>query len=231
MHALSSSLVLFAAVSLAGAQTSSPASATSAHSSGSSAVSNASRASSASLPVSSVTVTGANGSSSVIPITVSPSSLSGSTTATSSAAFPTLSGYSTCVISCFDNSVANANCTSVTDVNCFCTNATFPRGLASCVSSNCPTDLSNAEALADQFCAVASTSTSLSFPPPTSSSAPSSASSTQPPSSSLPSASQTNSGAQGSPNSASGTQLGSWRAGGATVAVSAMGALIGALLL
>ncbi|KAK0468899.1 hypothetical protein IW261DRAFT_1010681 [Armillaria novae-zelandiae] len=92
-------------------------------------------------------------------------SLSGSLSASStlSAELPSLSGYSTCVTNCLQLSIAEVNCTSVAEVNCFCGQADFSSSLTDCVTSQCPNELSTAETLAQRFCAVASTSTSLSF--------------------------------------------------------------------
>ncbi|KAF8883283.1 hypothetical protein BD779DRAFT_1674619 [Infundibulicybe gibba] len=108
-----------------------------------------------------------------------------SATQTSTAQFPSLSGVSTCVSTCLSLSIAESNCTSVVAVNCFCSNATFPALMVNCVNSGCASELSNAETLAQRFCNVATSSTSLSFPLPTSSAI----SSSRGPSSSGPSSS------------------------------------------
>ncbi|KIK05857.1 hypothetical protein K443DRAFT_90723 [Laccaria amethystina LaAM-08-1] len=73
-------------------------------------------------------------------------------TPTSSAEFPSLSGYSSC-----------ANCTSLVDVNCFCISTNFTQSFTGCIGQGCPAELSSAEALAQQFCNVASSKPSLSF--------------------------------------------------------------------
>ncbi|KAK0189339.1 hypothetical protein F5146DRAFT_1224473 [Armillaria mellea] len=93
------------------------------------------------------------------------SSISGSLSASStlSAELPSLSGYSTCVTNCLQLSIADVNCTSVADVNCFCGRADFSSDLTDCVIGQCSNELSTAETLAQRFCALASTSTSLSF--------------------------------------------------------------------
>ncbi|KAF9005241.1 hypothetical protein BDQ17DRAFT_386217 [Cyathus striatus] len=87
-----------------------------------------------------------------------------SATPTSSAQFPTLSGYSACVTNCLQLGVANAGCSSVTDVNCFCGRQNFTAEVFPCIYSSCPSDLATAERLAQSFCALASSSISLSFP-------------------------------------------------------------------
>ncbi|KAK0499359.1 hypothetical protein EDD18DRAFT_849472 [Armillaria luteobubalina] len=86
-----------------------------------------------------------------------------SASSTLSAKLPTLSGYSTCVTNCLQLSIADANCTSVADVNCFCPRTEFTSGLTNCVVPLCPNELPTAETLAQSFCTLASTSTSLSF--------------------------------------------------------------------
>ncbi|KAL6304959.1 hypothetical protein BKA93DRAFT_240759 [Sparassis latifolia] len=146
-----------------------------------------------------------NGSSSVVP------------SSTNSAEFPSLSGYSSCVDQCLDMAIADTGCASVVDVECFCTNTTiFTNGLVQCLAAQCPSSISAAEGLSQQFCNLASPSVSLTFPsasltsskPPStplssSSSRPASSTSTPPTMShtasstlaSTPSASSTTSGA------------------------------------
>ncbi|KAJ3491473.1 hypothetical protein NLI96_g724 [Meripilus lineatus] len=106
-------------------------------------------------PSASVTSPSANASESLTP------SLS------SSAMFPSLSGYSSCVVQCLSLTVSNAGCHSVVEVQCFCNNTgVFTSGLVDCISQQCPSDLSAAESISQQFCNVASPSVSLSFPTP-----------------------------------------------------------------
>jgi len=92
---------------------------------------------------------------------------------TSSAAYPSLSGYSPCVTNCLQLAASNGGCSSIIQTSCYCnsTNVTpFERDLVSCVGSGCPNELSSAESLAKAFCAAGNSSTSISFPPMTSSS-------------------------------------------------------------
>jgi len=110
-----------------------------------------------------------------------PSSISSSTsgvslgvtgTSTGTADFPTLSGYSDCVTNCFALAVASRNCTSLTANQCYCniTNVDgFKQNLTSCLTSDCPQELLTGEQLAQRFCFVGPSATSISFPPPPSS--------------------------------------------------------------
>ncbi|KAF8901848.1 hypothetical protein CPB84DRAFT_1846566 [Gymnopilus junonius] len=91
-------------------------------------------------------------------------SASSSASATSSAQFPSLSGVSSCVSNCLADAISIVNCTSLVDVNCFCTQPNFSPELSDCVFSNCPDQIPTSESLAQQFCNVASTSVSLTFP-------------------------------------------------------------------
>ncbi|KAK0445649.1 uncharacterized protein EV420DRAFT_1648364 [Desarmillaria tabescens] len=104
-------------------------------------------------------------SSSVSGSRTSSSSGSGSLSASStlSAELPSLSGYSTCVTNCLQLSIADANCTSVAQINCYCGSTNFTSSLTDCVTGECPDELSMSETLAQRFCVLASTSTSLSF--------------------------------------------------------------------
>ncbi|KAF9030351.1 hypothetical protein BDZ89DRAFT_673586 [Hymenopellis radicata] len=115
-------------------------------------------------------VTGtAIGTGSVTGSATSTTTASGSSSASStlSADLPSLSGYSTCVTTCLQLSIAAANCTSVAQVNCYCGSLDFTSSLTDCVTADgpdgCPSELPQAETLAGQFCHLASTSTSLSF--------------------------------------------------------------------
>ncbi|KAG7441267.1 uncharacterized protein BT62DRAFT_937303 [Guyanagaster necrorhizus] len=95
--------------------------------------------------------------------TASSGSASLSVSSTLSAALPSLSGYSTCVTNCLQLAIAYANCTSVADVDCYCGTTIFPASLTGCISSDCSDQLSTSESLSQQFCNLASPSTSLSF--------------------------------------------------------------------
>ncbi|KAJ3518453.1 hypothetical protein NMY22_g13669 [Coprinellus aureogranulatus] len=113
------------------------------------------------------------------------STVIGNTTATASTtststAFPSLSTYPACVSNCLNMAVAGANCSSVVEVDCFCTKPEFVQELFRCITTDCRDDLSSSEQLAQEFCNIASSSPSLTFPAftPTTSST-----STQPPSS------------------------------------------------
>ncbi|KAI0653592.1 hypothetical protein C8Q70DRAFT_927371 [Cubamyces menziesii] len=91
----------------------------------------------------------------------------GSATATSSAPFPSLTGLSDCATQCFGLAISHGGCSSIVDVNCYChgQNSTrFANALVACISEQCPGDLASAESISEQFCALASTSTSLTFP-------------------------------------------------------------------
>ncbi|KAG6862552.1 hypothetical protein C0995_000100 [Termitomyces sp. Mi166 len=91
-----------------------------------------------------------------------------SVTPTSSAQFPSLSGFSDCVTNCLQLAVANANCTSVTDVNCYCKTSRFTKSIVNCTEVSCIQEVGTAESLAQQFCFIGNASTSLSFPSTTS---------------------------------------------------------------
>ncbi|TFK34048.1 hypothetical protein BDQ12DRAFT_690307 [Crucibulum laeve] len=115
-----------------------------------------------------------------------------SSTPTSSAQFPILSGFSSCVTTCLSLGVAAANCSSVTEVDCYCGKRNFTSEIVSCISQQCPTEITTAEDLSQRFCNVASSSRSLSFPPtPSSTPAPSSSSSSTSSVSSLASSTST----------------------------------------
>ncbi|KAF8959914.1 hypothetical protein BDZ97DRAFT_1922523 [Flammula alnicola] len=83
---------------------------------------------------------------------------------TSSAQFPSLSGVSSCVSNCLATGISRVGCASVVDVNCFCVNTQFTPELVDCVLASCPDQVSTTENLAQQFCNIASSSPSLSFP-------------------------------------------------------------------
>ncbi|TDL22945.1 hypothetical protein BD410DRAFT_184010 [Rickenella mellea] len=132
--------------------------------------------------------------------------LGNGTASASTTSFPSLSTYTPCVTNCLSLAVSDANCTSLTDVACFCINKNFTTGLVNCISTQCSDQLMSSESLAQQFCNVASPSVSLSFSNPTST-----------PTSPTPSAGGTASSATPSPtgNSATGSYarltIGAWR--------------------
>ncbi|KAI0045545.1 hypothetical protein FA95DRAFT_121184 [Auriscalpium vulgare] len=227
MFALPTYLVLLLAATLSTCQSSQTPSSTSARLS--SSAPRSSTVSSSSTQFANITTTNANGSTFVssIPITVAPSSGSASATTTSSAAFPSLAGYPTCVTDCLATSISDVNCTSITDVNCYCVNGSnFPVDLFACVSDvNCVGNLQSAESLAQKFCLIASSSVSLSFPATSSL-----ASSTAPPSSiAAPTSSSPPPSTSAAPNSAVGR---SWTgADSASLTVSLLGVMLGAMLL
>ncbi|QRV98278.1 CFEM domain protein [Ceratobasidium sp. AG-Ba] len=113
-------------------------------------------------------------------------SANGTATATTSSVTPTTTTYpslgdaSPCVVNCLQVSTAQAGCSTITDVNCYCNNSQFRNTLVQCTASNCPNDLSSAEQLGQQFCNIVSVN--ITYPPaptstaPTGSSAPSSTS-------------------------------------------------------
>ncbi|KAJ3886675.1 hypothetical protein GG344DRAFT_81475 [Lentinula edodes] len=167
------------------------------------------------------------------------SSLSASST--TSAALPSLSGYDTCVVTCFETAIAQANCSSVVPESCYCNSSDYQSALISCMQSNCASELATAEGLTNQFCALASTSTSISFsitslPSSSSSSSSSSASgdgstSASVTSSSGTSASSSSSTSASASNAASGIILGGINpAALINLLVAAIGVLAGALL-
>ncbi|KAI0269462.1 hypothetical protein BGY98DRAFT_307061 [Russula aff. rugulosa BPL654] len=122
-----------------------------------------------------LTTTNSQGSTIVtsVPITVGPST---TPSTTSSAPFPSLSGYSTCVTNCLTDAVAQVNCSSITAVACYCTNQTFPAALYACVASNCSSNVPSAESLAQRFCAIDNVTLSFASTAALSSSSPSSSS-------------------------------------------------------
>ncbi|KAL5638271.1 hypothetical protein ACGC1H_005079 [Rhizoctonia solani] len=113
-------------------------------------------------------------------------SASGNMTVTTSAtptttSYPSLGSASPCVANCLQVSISQANCSTIIDVNCYCTSERFRTGLVQCVAASCPSDLSSAENYGQQFCNIVSVS--LTYPP---------APTTTAPSSTTPRASQTN---------------------------------------
>ncbi|EUC57506.1 CFEM domain protein [Rhizoctonia solani AG-3 Rhs1AP] len=112
-------------------------------------------------------------------------SASGNMTVTTSAtptttSYPSLGNASPCVANCLQVSISQANCSTIIDVNCYCTSERFRTGLVQCVAASCPSDLSSAENYGQQFCNIVSVS--LTYPP---------APTTTPASSTTPRASQT----------------------------------------
>ncbi|KAH9006226.1 hypothetical protein EDB86DRAFT_697429 [Lactarius hatsudake] len=167
-----------------------------------------------------ITTTNSQGSTFVtsIPITIP---LNTTSSTTSSAPYPTLTGYPSCVTDCLTYAVAQANCTSITAVNCYCPSRIFPDALYTCVAGNCSTNVPSAENLAQQFCALDSVTVSF-------------ASTAAPSSSSSPSASKTSSTSSSSSASSNAASVSSWTAdtrGWTAVVAAACGALFGAALL
>ncbi|KAH8996878.1 hypothetical protein EDB92DRAFT_1842554 [Lactarius akahatsu] len=171
-----------------------------------------------------ITTTNSQGSTFVasIPITIP---LNTTSSTTSSAPYPTLTGYPSCVTDCLTYAVARANCTSITAVNCYCPSRIFPDALYTCVAGNCSTDVPSAENLAQQFCALDNVTVSFSSTaaPPPSSSSPSS-----------PSASAATSTSSSSSSSSNAASVSSWTSdtrGWTAMVAAACGALFGAALL
>ncbi|KAF9525398.1 hypothetical protein CPB83DRAFT_548147 [Crepidotus variabilis] len=137
-------------------------------------------------PISASSSTSASATSSTSSVANSSNSAALSSTS-STTAFPSLSTYSACVSNCLQTGVARVNCSSLTDVNCFCKSPTFPNEVDGCILSDCPSELQSAQSLAQQFCDLASSSPSLSFIPATSTSSSNTASTSSTSSSSAPS--------------------------------------------
>ncbi|KAH9012190.1 hypothetical protein EDB84DRAFT_1569301 [Lactarius hengduanensis] len=169
-----------------------------------------------------ITTTNSQGSTFVtsIPITIP---LNTTSSTTSSAPYPTLTGYPSCVTDCLTYAVAQANCTSITAVNCYCPSRVFPDALYTCVAGNCSTDVPSAENLAQQFCALDNVTVSFSStaaPSPSSPSSPSASAATS-----------TSSSSSSSSNAASASSWPSDTRGWAAMVAAACGALFGAALL
>ncbi|KAF8514614.1 hypothetical protein JB92DRAFT_2918741 [Gautieria morchelliformis] len=105
------------------------------------------------------TTLSANGT---ITATIANGTVTLSSTPTSSASYPSLTGVSSCVVGCMTFSVGQANCSSITDEKCYCPSQTFRNSTVQCVSTQCPSELANAESLAQQFCNMVSVT--LTFP-------------------------------------------------------------------
>ncbi|KAF8608150.1 hypothetical protein BDV93DRAFT_519214 [Ceratobasidium sp. AG-I] len=109
-------------------------------------------------------------------------STNGTATASASSVTPTTTTYpslgdaSPCVVNCLQVSIAQANCSTITQVDCYCTSERFRTGLVQCVAATCPDELTNAENLGQQFCDIISVSQTYPAAPTTSSIASSSGS-------------------------------------------------------
>ncbi|KIJ63483.1 hypothetical protein HYDPIDRAFT_29290 [Hydnomerulius pinastri MD-312] len=123
--------------------------------------------SSASTPTSSISVnlTPFGGS----PIASVPG-LSVPVTLSSTAGFPSLTGYPMCVSQCLAIAASAANCSSVIAVNCYCASPEFAGAIVNCTARECIGNLDLSQNLAQQYCNLAMFPASLSFPtpPPTS---------------------------------------------------------------
>ncbi|KIK80506.1 hypothetical protein PAXRUDRAFT_39604, partial [Paxillus rubicundulus Ve08.2h10] len=87
-------------------------------------------------------------------------------TSSSTAGFPTLTGYPICVPQCLALAASAAGCSSVIAVDCYCANPVFPGSLVNCTARACIGNLDLAQNLAQQYCNLASFAASLSFPNP-----------------------------------------------------------------
>ncbi|KAH7334651.1 hypothetical protein B0J17DRAFT_671027 [Rhizoctonia solani] len=138
-------------------------------------------------------------------------SASGTVSATSTTptttSYPSLGDASTCVANCLQVSISQANCSTIIDVNCYCTNERFRTGLVQCVAASCPQDLASAENYGQQFCNIVSVSLTYPTAPTT----------TRPSSTAAPT--QTSSAPQTSANAASSRQIGEWGWGLAAAAL------------
>ncbi|KAF8145531.1 hypothetical protein K438DRAFT_543946 [Mycena galopus ATCC 62051] len=129
-------------------------------------------------------------------------------TPSNTAALPSLSGVSSCVNNCLELAVSADNCMSLVAVDCFCPDPKpYTAAFVSCLTG-CPSEVASAEALVEQFCALAATPTSLSFPSFTPSSA-SGASSNSSSSAGIAGASGISASATAPPTSAASTTLNS----------------------
>ncbi|KAJ3735577.1 hypothetical protein DFJ43DRAFT_1214896 [Lentinula guzmanii] len=166
------------------------------------------------------------------------SSLSASST--SSAALPSLSGYDTCVVTCFETAIAQSSILFSKILIRTHISTDYQNALVSCMRSNCPSELVTAEGLTNKFCALASTSTSISFSitslpssSSTSSAAPSAGSTSASGTSSLSSTSLSSSvSSTGSSNAALGVIIGGGLSQAAvpSIVAAAIGVVAGAFL-
>ncbi|GLB40386.1 putative CFEM domain containing protein [Lyophyllum shimeji] len=156
-------------------------------------------------------------------------------TPTSSALFPSLSGFSTCVTNCLQLAVS-VNCSSVAEVNCYCKSSRFTQDIVNCAATNCPGDLTTVETLAQRFCNLASQPASLSFPSTTSKPS-STLTSSSAPTNTAPSATSDSTSTSPSPTASnaasSGAFAGSGNFGSSTflgMGVASLGVILGAFL-
>ncbi|THU94425.1 hypothetical protein K435DRAFT_162885 [Dendrothele bispora CBS 962.96] len=180
-------------------------------------------------------VTGTAISGSITSSAASSTSTNATSTVSTSSGLPNLGGFSECVSTCFLTAVSQANCSNVVPADCYCNNTNYTTSLLTCIRSGCPTELSTAESLTNQFCAIASTSMSFSITAfPSSSSSLSSGSSanatqTSPATSTGSQTSAASGGGDGSGNSAIGMMvLGSGMMGGWVMAL--VGVIMGGLM-
>ncbi|KAJ7077617.1 hypothetical protein C8R44DRAFT_825960 [Mycena epipterygia] len=158
-------------------------------------------------------------------------------TPTNSAELPSLSGVSTCVVTCLGEAAGAATCSSEVAVDCFCPNPqNYTSTFVACLTA-CPSEVVSAEALVEQFCAAASKPTSLSFPSFTPSSTSASVSASAPSSSGSKSSVASPSATAPASSSASVSPSASTGAAGAVrlpslggLLVSAAGVLLGAMM-
>ncbi|KAH7908273.1 hypothetical protein BJ138DRAFT_1158059 [Hygrophoropsis aurantiaca] len=80
--------------------------------------------------------------------------------------FPSLSGYPICVSQCLAIAASAANCSSIILADCYCTNSTFADTIVSCTARECYTNIQQSEKIAQQYCDLATNATSLTFPTP-----------------------------------------------------------------
>ncbi|KIJ51377.1 hypothetical protein M422DRAFT_65370 [Sphaerobolus stellatus SS14] len=116
-------------------------------------------------PTTGTTTLFANGTATATVINGTKTSASTSASTSSSIPFPPLSNVSACVANCLQTSIGFANCSSITDVSCYCESTPFRNDTLNCVSTQCPDQIQSAENLAQKFCALVSVT--LTFPPQT----------------------------------------------------------------
>ncbi|KAH7883450.1 hypothetical protein F5I97DRAFT_1905312 [Phlebopus sp. FC_14] len=92
--------------------------------------------------------------------------LSVNVTLSSTAGFPSLTGYPICVSQCLAIAASAANCTSVIAVNCYCSNPLFSGSIVNCTARECIGNLDLSQSLAQQYCNLAQYPAQLSFPDP-----------------------------------------------------------------
>ncbi|CAE6417153.1 unnamed protein product [Rhizoctonia solani] len=133
--------------------------------------------------------------------------VSATSTTPTTTTYPSLGDASPCVANCLQVSISQANCSTIIDVNCYCTNERFRTALVQCAASSCPEDLASAENYGQQFCNIVSVSLTYPTAPTT----------TRPSSTAAPT--QTTSAPQTSANAASSRQIGEWGWGLAAAAL------------